>query len=581
MGRVSPGTSTAISSAAVTGTVTGNQGTPNTAANAWPVQITDGTDTALVSATGALIVDATATTQPVSNAGLTELAAAINASSQMDVNIAASNATVTVTGTITANAGTNLNTSALLTTAAHDAAFGTAGSADTQVRSIQGIASMTPVQVGDNSSSLTVDNGGTFVVQENGAALTSLQLLDDAISGAGFNITQFGGAAVPIGAGLEATAVRVTLPTNGTGVVGLAAGSASIGTLGANSGVDIGDVTINNSTGASAVNIQDGGNTITVDGTVTANLAAGTNNIGDVDVLSVIPGTGATNLGKAIDTATGATDTGVLALATRDDALSALTPIEGDNVQLRTDANGALWTHDDALDAALSGSELQVDVVASLPAGTNNIGDVDILTIAAGDNNIGNVDIASIAAGNNNIGDVDIASGTVTTVTTLTGGGIAHDSADSGNPHKVGFKAFSPDGTTPGTAVAENDRTDGKADLDGRQFVNTVHPVLWSYHENSSSALTDQEVKADPGDGFSIFITDIVFSTGAATACNIFFEEGSTTILGPYYLEATAGRGLAIHFTTPKKVTASTALTVTTSAAIAHGLDVHGYVSAV
>lgn len=38
----------------------------------------------------------------------------------------------------------------------------------------------------------------------------------------------------------------------------------------ANSGVDIGDVTINNAAGASAVNIQDGGNTITVDGTVAA-----------------------------------------------------------------------------------------------------------------------------------------------------------------------------------------------------------------------------------------------------------------------------------------------------------------------
>lgn len=36
----------------------------------------------------------------------------------------------------------------------------------------------------------------------------------------------------------------------------------------ANSGVDIGDVTINNASGASAVNIQDGGNSITVDGTV-------------------------------------------------------------------------------------------------------------------------------------------------------------------------------------------------------------------------------------------------------------------------------------------------------------------------
>lgn len=36
-------------------------------------------------------------------------------------------------------------------------------------------------------------------------------------------------------------------------------------TLGANSGVDIGDVTINNGAGAGAVNIQDGGNSITVD----------------------------------------------------------------------------------------------------------------------------------------------------------------------------------------------------------------------------------------------------------------------------------------------------------------------------
>ena len=37
----------------------------------------------------------------------------------------------------------------------------------------------------------------------------------------------------------------------------------------ANSGVDIGDMTVNNAAGAAAVNIQDGGNTITVDGTVT------------------------------------------------------------------------------------------------------------------------------------------------------------------------------------------------------------------------------------------------------------------------------------------------------------------------
>jgi len=42
---------------------------------------------------------------------------------------------------------------------------------------------------------------------------------------------------------------------------------ASGSTLGANDGVDIGDVTVNNAGGASAVNIQDGGNSITVDAT--------------------------------------------------------------------------------------------------------------------------------------------------------------------------------------------------------------------------------------------------------------------------------------------------------------------------
>jgi hypothetical protein len=102
--------------------------------------------------------------------------------------------------------------------------------------------------------------------------------------------------------------------TNGLAVYvsdSLPAGTAAIGKLAANSGVDI----------------------------------------GDVDVTSVIPGTGATNLGKAIDTATGSTDTGVLALATRDDTLTTLTPADGDNVGLRTTSTGALWVQDASLNS--------------------------------------------------------------------------------------------------------------------------------------------------------------------------------------------------------------------------------------
>jgi hypothetical protein len=121
--------------------------------------------------------------------------------------------------------------------------------------------------------------------------------------------------------------------------VALAAGAASIGTLGSNSGVDVGDVTINNSTGASAVNIQDGGNTITVDGTVTVgSITAGDNNIGNVDVVS-LPAlvAGTANIG----------DVDILTIAAGDNNIG------------------------------------NVDVVTlpALPSGSNNIGDVDVLTL--------------------------------------------------------------------------------------------------------------------------------------------------------------------------------------------------------
>lgn len=51
------------------------------------------------------------------------------------------------------------------TISAHNAAFGTAGAADSQVRSVQGIAGGTALAVSDGAGSLTVDNGGTFAVQ--------------------------------------------------------------------------------------------------------------------------------------------------------------------------------------------------------------------------------------------------------------------------------------------------------------------------------------------------------------------------------------------------------------------------------
>jgi len=139
-----------------------------------------------------------------------------------------------------------------------------------------------------------------------------------------------------------------------------------------------------------------------VTGTVTANIAAGTNNIGDVDVLTL----------PAITIAAAQTLTNVTTVGTITNAVT----VQATNLDVR--------------DLTFAGDKVDASGTV-LGAGTNNIGDVDVLTlpsIPAGTNNIGDVDILSIAAGDNNIGNVDIVtmpnvvigSGTVTAVTSIT-----------------------------------------------------------------------------------------------------------------------------------------------------------------
>lgn len=73
---------------------------------------------------------------------------------------------------------------------------------------------------------------------------------------------------------------------------------------------------------------------------------------------------------------------------------------------------------------AANGLDVDVTRLPALVAGSANIGDVDVASIAAGDNNIGNVDIVTLpalVAGSANIGDVDVL--TVPAPLSTTGGG--------------------------------------------------------------------------------------------------------------------------------------------------------------
>lgn len=177
-------------------------------------------------------------------------------------------------------------------------------------------------------------------------------------------VTQQGTVTVDLGANNDVTvtgSVTANAGTNlNTSALALESGGnlASINTK-LVSGTDIGDVTINNSTGGSAVNIQDGGNTITVDGTVAVTFTDQ-----KVDLNKVA--------GESVQVAGG-------------------TEAKSIRVTIANDSTGLLSVDD-------NGGSLTVDgtVTANLAAGNNNVGDVDVASIAAGDNNIGNVDVVTL-----------------------------------------------------------------------------------------------------------------------------------------------------------------------------------------
>jgi hypothetical protein len=286
-------------------------------------------------------------------------------------------------------------------------------------------------------------------------------------------VTTTGSETVELGFYVDETGA----PTTWTNETHLAAGTNAIGKLAANSGVDI----------------------------------------GDVDVTSVIPGTGATNLGKAIDTATGATDTGVLMLATRDDSLSSLTPADGDNVQLRVNSTGQLHTYA-TIDATQLGSLGQTTGSASVPVvlPTDWVGAVGPMKLedvasAAGDAGIPAMAVeqttpANTGGTNGDWGFLQMQAGHLWT---YADGSIAHDTADSGNPVKIGLKGIS-HGTNP-TGVTANDRTNWYSNVAGIPFVMAGHPNIITKSatiDDADGAQTDASLLTIAG-GSKIVITSI------------------------------------------------------------------------
>lgn len=238
------------------------------------------------------------------------------------------------------------------------------------------------------------------------------------------------------------------------------------------------NVTLAN-TGANATAVKVDGSAVTqpISGTVTSNLAAGTNNIGDVDILTingVAPAYGAGVAGATVPRVTIASD----------DLVTVTGTIVAQDGGGSITVDGTFWQ-------------------ATQP-------------------------VSGTVTANAGTGTMAVSMATNTPL-----GTVAHDSADSGAPIKVGGRASSAE-ITP---VTTGDRADFITDLAGRQVI-----MPYANNENfvsgaittAMTATTSTSLVAAPGAGLRNYITTIIVSNAHGTVgTDVIIQDGSggTTLM--------------------------------------------------
>ena len=159
------------------------------------------------------------------------------------------------------------------------------------------------------------------------------------------------------------------------------------------------------------------------------------------------------------------------------------------------------------------------------------------------------------------------STGILAGVTTLTGSGVAHDAADSGNPHKIGAKATT--ALSGVTLVADADRTDARSAADGALLVRDIclEDVVQERTTNTDGASTAfASGLAAPGAGVRLWITKVTIANSSASFCTVDLRDGAAgSVLWTLPVPATGG--VVERFDPPLKLTANTALAFDASAA--------------
>lgn len=504
--------------------------------------------------------------------------------------------TVGVSGTVAISAA-SLPLPSGAATAAKQPAIGTAGTASADVITVQGITSMTALKV--DGSAVTQPVSGTVAATQSGAwNVTNVSGTISLPTGASTLVEQQSqtthlatlagidyvvGADVAslavVGNGTAATAQRVTIASDSTGTIAVTQGTATNlkaqaeayqggSAVGAANPLQVtlanGSVPSHAVTNAGTFAVQaaqtgtwtvtgaggtfpvtDSGGTLTVDapvGTpVFVRLSDGASAISTLPVsLASVPSHAVTNAGT-------------FAVQVDGTALTRLTDIETNTDSGAVIGNGTAAT---AQRVTLANDSTGIVALTTSTASIGKLASNSGVTIGA-------VEIAAAQT----LATVTTVSTVTTcsTVTTLTGGGVAHDGVDSGNPVKVGGRAIA--GLSGATLVSAADRSDLLTGTDGALLVRgtpleDIVSGVASITDGSSTS-----VIASQGAGVKVYVTDVTIANTSATAVTVDLRDGAAGSVKWTFPAPANTSGVTHRFGSPLPFSANTAVCADPSAA--------------
>lgn len=324
------------------------------------------------------------------------------------------------------------------------------------------------------------DNSGTELgtvaspLNVSGTVTTSI----GAIGTTNINLVQVNGVTPSVGNGVSGTGVlRVTLASDSTGQVALASGSNTFGTVSVNSlpavsgtvninQTQVNGIALSTGNGVSGTGVQRV--TIASDSTGQIALAAGANTIGALTANQSV--NNAQVSGTAISVGNGVSGTGVQRVTLASDSTGQVTLATGANTI------GALTANQSVNNAQVSGTTISVGNgvsgtgVQRVTIASDSTGQI---ALASGGNTVGTVSVNSMPAvtGTVNVNLVQVAGGTAITSgvtgSQAVGGDTANAASDAGNPVKIGGVGK----TANPTAVSDGQRVNALFDKLGKQVV--------------------------------------------------------------------------------------------------------------